>query len=439
MSTDIKFLPSKNLPFQFDPKYLLPPKKLNDTIREISKKFSLAISEVNSLSLKDRASKQQLCFDTVVNCCENDNWTAIAELKQFIIELIDLQGHSLIAYFIEKENLQHVTKLKEAFPSCIEQPLQTALKLSKGDAFIQTLIDTELGKKVDYLIGQPLPIHIAVKKNRSPFIEQLIPKFRGNAVAPIHYYSKKRKLQLSLVALAVVKGHIESLDEIFKLGIEIFSAIRVGNQKWSLLHLAVHGNQINMLKHLFNNYACEIKCLLNVPDEEGKTPLMLAALSGNVEAVEVLIKEGADLEKCDFYQKTAMSYAILQRHKLIINLLANKRPNLMCNLLDLNELIDAKSIERDEFTEKLRSDFNNLQYLQNRYKGNFYLNPPENVCLQGGGAKGITFGGAARGLEKCDMLKGVIRLGGTSVGAITATLLALGYNAERIKTFSSYY
>jgi predicted acylesterase/phospholipase RssA len=52
------------------------------------------------------------------------------------------------------------------------------------------------------------------------------------------------------------------------------------------------------------------------------------------------------------------------------------------------------------------------------------------LVFEGGGAKGIVFVGAMQALEKRDITIG--RLLGTSAGAITATLLAAGYNSDEM-------
>jgi len=52
----------------------------------------------------------------------------------------------------------------------------------------------------------------------------------------------------------------------------------------------------------------------------------------------------------------------------------------------------------------------------------------KNLVFEGGGVKGIAYGGALYELEKLNLLNNVQRVAGTSAGAITATLLSLGYS-----------
>ncbi|MCX7771124.1 MAG: patatin-like phospholipase family protein [Proteobacteria bacterium] len=55
-----------------------------------------------------------------------------------------------------------------------------------------------------------------------------------------------------------------------------------------------------------------------------------------------------------------------------------------------------------------------------------------NLVFEGGGIKGIAYVGALMELEKRGILQNINRVGGTSAGAITATLVALGYNNKEI-------
>ncbi|TAE29619.1 MAG: patatin [Cytophagales bacterium] len=57
-----------------------------------------------------------------------------------------------------------------------------------------------------------------------------------------------------------------------------------------------------------------------------------------------------------------------------------------------------------------------------------------NLVFEGGGVRGIAYAGALTALEQRGTLKTIERVGGTSVGAITALLVALNYSAAEMKT-----
>lgn len=55
-----------------------------------------------------------------------------------------------------------------------------------------------------------------------------------------------------------------------------------------------------------------------------------------------------------------------------------------------------------------------------------------NLVFEGGGVRGIAYAGALNVLEGRGMLRGIERVGGTSVGSVTALLLAVGYTAPEM-------
>lgn len=57
-----------------------------------------------------------------------------------------------------------------------------------------------------------------------------------------------------------------------------------------------------------------------------------------------------------------------------------------------------------------------------------------NLVFEGGGVRGIAYAGALTALEQRGTLRQIERVGGTSVGAITALLVALNYSADEMKT-----
>ncbi len=56
-----------------------------------------------------------------------------------------------------------------------------------------------------------------------------------------------------------------------------------------------------------------------------------------------------------------------------------------------------------------------------------------NLVFEGGGVKGIAYIGALAALGRRGILKDIVRVGGTSAGAINALLFALGYSHAETK------
>lgn len=55
-----------------------------------------------------------------------------------------------------------------------------------------------------------------------------------------------------------------------------------------------------------------------------------------------------------------------------------------------------------------------------------------NLVMEGGGIKGIAYGGALKELENQGVMANITRVAGTSAGAIQAALVAVGYSADEI-------
>lgn len=66
-----------------------------------------------------------------------------------------------------------------------------------------------------------------------------------------------------------------------------------------------------------------------------------------------------------------------------------------------------------------------------------YEFPFENLAFEGGGNKGLAYCGAIELLEEIGVYKNIKRFAGSSAGAMTAALLAVGYNSQEIKDFLS--
>ena len=57
----------------------------------------------------------------------------------------------------------------------------------------------------------------------------------------------------------------------------------------------------------------------------------------------------------------------------------------------------------------------------------------KNLVFDGGGARGIAYCGAIKVLENEGIMKNIVNFAGTSVGAIVAASLAVGYTADEIE------
>ena len=70
---------------------------------------------------------------------------------------------------------------------------------------------------------------------------------------------------------------------------------------------------------------------VEIIDQQGVTPLMLAATKGNLEIVKLLLAKGADITKTSKEGKTALNYAMANGHIKITTILTEKQEELEAN------------------------------------------------------------------------------------------------------------
>ncbi|MDX3984180.1 MAG: ankyrin repeat domain-containing protein [Achromobacter sp.] len=79
---------------------------------------------------------------------------------------------------------------------------------------------------------------------------------------------------------------------------------QVNRLGWTPLHYAASKGQMEMARMLLGK-----KAMVNAPAPGGETPLMMAALGGNREMVDLLIKAGADVTTRDLKSQSAADWA----------------------------------------------------------------------------------------------------------------------------------
>lgn len=97
------------------------------------------------------------------------------------------------------------------------------------------------------------------------------------------------------------------------------------------IHWAAFGGHVSMIAKLR-----DIGCDLSVPASDGSTALHLAADNGNLDAMQWLVRHGADIHKKNGKGQTPEELAKLARHKPIANYLQLKG-NEVCGVVEYNE------------------------------------------------------------------------------------------------------
>ena len=87
----------------------------------------------------------------------------------------------------------------------------------------------------------------------------------------------------SALMLAALKGQLALAETLIKKGAD------VNKTGWTPLHYAATSAHLPLIRLLLENYA-----YIDAESPNGSTPLMMASMYGNPEAVKLLIEEGAD-------------------------------------------------------------------------------------------------------------------------------------------------
>ncbi|KAM9093786.1 ankyrin repeat and SAM domain-containing protein 4B [Sarcophilus harrisii] len=93
---------------------------------------------------------------------------------------------------------------------------------------------------------------------------------------------------------------------------------------------------------------------LNLSDEDGMTPTLLAAYHGNLEALEIICSRGGDPDKCDIWGNTPLHIAASNGHTHCVSFLINFGANIFALDNDLKSPLDAAaSREQNECVDIL--------------------------------------------------------------------------------------
>lgn len=140
---------------------------------------------------------------------------------------------------------------------------------------------------------------------------------------------------LSMIQCNVIEEKQESVKKFLKYitsGQNIYEDNKDNKGLWEdgPLHIAAWCGHKDILSLLLTND--RMKERVNEKNYEGQTSLMLAALRGNIECLEILISHGATINRQDQQRWTALFYACAHKNKACVD-----------SLLNNGAVVDAKS------------------------------------------------------------------------------------------------
>ena len=196
----------------------------------------------------------------------------------------------------------------------------------------------------------------------------------------------------------------------------------------TLYHVAAICNSVNAFKFL---YECSGLRHLSVSayNYQGESPIHLSVKKGKpcYHIAKTILQCGGDVDRSIASQpkKTPLFIAVEKEDIPLINCLVKDHfAKITPAVID---------IANQSSNESVRSLVNNLKNGRQTEKTCRKTRKIKNIVMRGGGVKGIAFGGALLELEKSGMLENVQRVAGASAGAITAFLLAIGFQPQEFE------
>lgn len=395
--------------------------QINPNILKIATNLELNITNMASEEATD------VCFSAICSLLSEKKWEKIFPLKTELCQLVNSVGQTVIGFCIASSD-------ETALEVLIDHEIAVVLPDPKGNFPIQLAAENGLLSVVKKLaecndffkknaLGQTA-LHLAAYRGHAPVVTYLLDNQVPQSLAKWEHGVSS--LELSPLALAIMAGHIECVD---------LFLVRIPSTEWNrkykgignLLHVALFFQQNHILERLLTLYLDQVRHQMEELNENGQTPLMLAAYIGNEKALRILIAKQAKVDAVNDNGNTALHWAVLGEQKNSVTLLVFHKAQF------------KRNHDRKDPIQLARENSALEGYLRNIERAgvvpgtiNLERRKPRVLVYKGGGVKGLAHAGLNRALERYGMMESVTHIGGTSAGAMIGALVAVNYNSTRI-------
>jgi uncharacterized protein len=140
-------------------------------------------------------------------------------------------------------------------------------------------------------------------------------------------------------------------DQMVDLGADLTVKNALGDSLWSLaLKSENFGIGLRLIQRGYDAH-------FDLRDADGQTPLMKAALIGNIKDAQQWIQKGADLMHVDRFGKTCLDYAILNQHHTMASILMAHEPHLPIQSASLVRLQEDLLSLKDQMSHEQIQNF----------------------------------------------------------------------------------
>ncbi len=373
-----------------------------------------------AININSPLEEQQSSFNSLLCCCPIDS--------EVISHLQSIGGDTLLTHAVKNWDNERVERLKQYPNLCLQKdaeentPLHIAAKNGACDSFFSLLSVLPLQQK--NLAGQTA-VHTAIANGQSAIISELIK--RGGVKAD-SFMITLDGFSLNLLAYALMQSQKEVCQVLLETG--LFSkehwVVGLGNP----LHMAAYYGLPDVCSYLSSAEPILFKQWSDQVNEAGQTPLHVAATNGKTELIQMLYERAPrSLETADNEGHRPIYAAAFAKKPACVELLVA----LGCKAEYYKSTLGSLRAQSNPDANLMISFMENLlPQLENPSRRQQYSNRPVNwVALAGGGAKGPGEIGALLELKRLGcVFQGI---SGTSIGAIMATLTAVGYSPEELE------
>ena len=264
-----------------------------ETLNHISKILNISIDTLSVEEASDR------CFNAVYDLFQEKKWDVVCPLKKEIADLVNSVGQSLlIASIVRKDKDMFAALLNEQIsvhrPGINNNlPLHYAAELGHS-RFVKTLCNYNQADARNCWDQNPL--HLATHEGHLKIVKHLSTHYPDLCRSQAMFPFGKIQLGLTPLALAVLKGHCDCVD--FFLQKDPSTAECRIQLFGNLLHLAAAFHQNKVLELLLHRFHALFLHRINDVNDQGASPLMLAAYFGNDEAIIFLGEKEAHCDGC---------------------------------------------------------------------------------------------------------------------------------------------